>query len=715
MYNPTHKHDFMAEGLMIPFCNQTDLNRVQMFNSHSGQMIQMVHSDFPYVFTGFENQIGKYSTGYKTNDQTQKIIIKKFVKNQYVYYLLTYDPETQIYDVIERKEAEVLTEYYGAKFDNTGIDKLKEGDQVDPDYILYHDCNYDEELNFKYGKNINVAYLPYKGYTNEDAIVISKSAAKAMGSYFSQDIEVNINTNDVLLNMYGDPDKKEYKAFPNVGEAIRAEDGILLSMRKVIYDEVINKLSDDQLAKKLDDDIHFYADRHARVIDLDIFSNVSLESLETEPYSLQIAQQLSRQREFYREVLDFLTPLMKDPKTKFTPELREFYNRVAEFADPLTEFERNGRRFDKVILRFRLLWEKPLTVGSKITQRYGGKGVISKIVDDEDMPVLNTLKLHGEEVAVRPDTQLKFRADVVINSQGVFNRLNPSQLTEQFLNYIMLVVRYNMETMDPLEAKDYLLEVIRDIDSGNEVDDNFVVYKDYLDSLDETKLKEVLDDYIQNGISLKQEPFFRNVNVFHLYDVAMKYGIEEGHDERIDEKFIVAPIYYIRLKHEASGKFSAKSIDNNNMVDLPTKNKDKRNSTSPISNTPIKLGEMEVTDLGLVGSLGPVKELLDQYANNSQARKELIYNLLTSPSPYNLQSEGKPVTDLGNNNKVLNMYLLALGVKYTQSDEDPLLDKLINLNPEDLDRVVDYLQEHPDFTEPELFEFLDSLQVEAKK
>lgn len=709
------KHNFMAEGLMIPFCNQTDLNRVQMFNSHSGQMIQMVHSDFPLVFTGFENQIGKYSTGYKQNDGAEKIIIKKFVKNQYVYYLLVYDPATKVYDIIERKEVEVLTEYYGAKFDNTNIDQLQEGDKVEPDHILYHDCNYDEELNFKYGKNINVAYLPYKGYTNEDAIVISASAAKAMGSYFSQDVEVNINTNDVLLNMYGNLAEGEYKAFPNVGENVRSEDGILLSMRKVIYDEVINKLSDDQLAKKLDDDIHFYADRHAKVIDLDIFSNVPIETLAAEPYSHQIATELEKQNRFYHEVLDYLGPLLKDPKTLFTPDLREFYNRVAEFADPLTEFERNGRRFDKVILRFRLLWEKPLTVGSKITQRYGGKGVISKIVPDEDMPVLNTIKLNGEEVPVREDSKLNFRADVVINSQGVFNRLNPSQLTEQFLNYIMLVVRYNMELMETETAKDYLLEVIKDIDSGNEVDENYHVYKEYLESLSPEELKQTIDTYILDGLSLKQEPFFCNVNVYHLYDVAMKYGIEEGHDKRIDEKFIVAPIYYIRLKHEASGKFSAKSIDNNNMVDLPTKNKDKRNSTSPISNTPIKLGEMEVTDLGLVGSLGPVKELLDQYANNSQARKELIYNLLTSPSPYNLQTEGSPRNDIGNNNKVLNMYLLALGVQYTSSDDDPLLDKLIKLAPDQLDELVTYLQENPQYKAEDLDQVLDNIVEEAKK
>lgn len=169
--------------------------------------------------------------------------------------------------------------------------------------------------------------------------------------------------------------------------------------------------------------------------------------------------------------------------------------------------------------------------------------------------------------------------------------VNPSQLTEQVLNYIILVTRYRMETLPPVEAKDLLLNVLRDIDSANEVDDNYTVYSEFLNSLSEEDLADAINHYIKHGVPVKQEPFFRNVNVFDLYEVALKYGIEEGYDDRIDTKFILAPIYYIRLKHEPSGKFSAKSIDNNNMVDLPTKTKEKKNSTSPISNTPIKLGE----------------------------------------------------------------------------------------------------------------------------
>ena len=110
---------------------------------------------------------------------------------------------------------------------------------------------------------------------------------------------------------------------------------------------------------------------------------------------------------------------------------------------------------------------------------------------------------------------------------------------------------------------------------------------------------------------------------------------------------------------------------------------------------------MEVTDLGLIGSLGPVKELLDQYANNGDARKELIYNLLTS-NPYDLNTEMTAKTTIGNNNKVLNAYLLALGVKYEESAPEKVTDLLNELTGEQLDKVIDFLRSETDFSEEDL-------------
>lgn len=359
------KHDFLAEGLLAPFNNQTDANRMQMFNSHSGQLIQLKESEFPLVFTGFENQIGNYSTGYKYNE-TDKLVIKKFVKNDHTYFLLVQDIKTKEYDIIERKEAEVLTEYFGYKNDNSVLDSINEGDLIEGDTVLSHDMNYDDELNFKYGKNLNVAYISYKAYTNEDSLVVSESTAKSMSSYFCQEIEVNINTNDILLNMYGDEDN--YQTFPKIGDTVR-EDGILLAMRRINFNDIINKLRDDQLTKNLEDDRIIFADHGAKVIDIDIFSNNSIDNLKKETYNCQVYEEYSKLKEFYADVVKTLKPILEKKNVKFTSDLRNFYNVYASYNDPLTEFENNGQRFDNLVIRFKVLFEKELNEGVKATNR----------------------------------------------------------------------------------------------------------------------------------------------------------------------------------------------------------------------------------------------------------------------------------------------------------------------------------------------------------
>jgi len=56
-------HKFLAEELLIPNLNKCDSVRVNMFDNHLPQALVLENPDFPNVFTNFENQVGKYSTG----------------------------------------------------------------------------------------------------------------------------------------------------------------------------------------------------------------------------------------------------------------------------------------------------------------------------------------------------------------------------------------------------------------------------------------------------------------------------------------------------------------------------------------------------------------------------------------------------------------------------------------------------------------------------
>lgn len=147
-----------------------------------------------------------------------------------------------------------------------------------------------------------------------------------------------------------------------------------------------------------------------------------------------------------------------------------------------------------------------------------------------------------------------------------------------------------MEDMSYGKAYKYLLSVLENIDSKKE---NYNAYKTVYESLKNVaERKEFISGLVTNGIPIKQEPFYNNINMFELNDIANKFEIEKSHADGIKTELMIAPIYYIRLKHEPQDKHSAKSVDSTNMSNLPTKTKDKKNNTSLISNTPIKIGNV---------------------------------------------------------------------------------------------------------------------------
>lgn len=215
-----------------------------------------------------------------------------------------------------------------------------------------------------------------------------------------------------------------------------------------------------------------------------------------------------------------------------------------------------------------------------------GKGVVSKILPDDEMPMIT----HVDGDPVREDTKVMKRADVITNPLGVINRLNPSSLVEAELNYISTIVRYRMEGMDLLEDKyNYLCKFLSMTD---ELQENLQGCQSLWKSLDRDEQELFINDIIENGISLKQEPFFRNINSMQVYKIYNELGIELSPNNMSIHPIYIGEMYYLRLRHESIRGFSARSVDNLNMSGLPTRTRDNRNHSSRISDTPIRIGEL---------------------------------------------------------------------------------------------------------------------------
>lgn len=136
-----------------------------MFASHIVQTVHLKYAEPPKVFTGFENQIGKYSVAYKKAEK-DFIIVGKIWKNP-LNYTLVVKYSDGIYDVIDVNTARHITEEYGYKI-NDCLENKNVGDRVNAGDFIYKSDNYDDDGNFGYGVNLKAVYTPWNGMTYED-------------------------------------------------------------------------------------------------------------------------------------------------------------------------------------------------------------------------------------------------------------------------------------------------------------------------------------------------------------------------------------------------------------------------------------------------------------------------------------------------------------------------------------------------------------------
>lgn len=673
-YAKSQTHDFLAESLTTPMVNQANANRIQMHNAQLTQSIQIDQAEIPYVYTGFENQISKYSTGYtKLESGEDFTVIGKFVKNPLNYVLITRGNTTGTYDVIHRRDAEHLTEEFGYKLNNEVMDSVEVGDVLNDGLVLNYDKSFTPNMNFKYGVNLKICYLPYEGNTNEDGLVVSESTAEKMSSWFVKKTFINVNTNHIPLNLYGT--REDYKSFPSVGERVRA-DGKLMGTRIISHDTLINKFKDSRMDKDDKEDSVIFEHGEGIVIDIDMWNNNRTDALHKEIYNTQLAEEYGNLMRYYREAVDFLEPIMNNPENKLSSDLLAYYNQIASYLDPLSEFERDGTKFENIVISFVTAFLKPLNIGSKITARYGNKGVVSKIVKDDELPMLTSLS--GEPIKDGKDKEL-FRADMCVNPFGVMNRLNISQCVEMELNYLKNRVRYAISQLKTVEEKKDLLfnKFLKLVDP--KLVNSAILKKMYETTNDDEKFfQKVVDE----GFAINQPPFWNNINGFGVYRIYEELGFDIEPNNMNFNKIPIGELYYIRLKHEPDHKLSARSSDNINMSGLPTRTGDKKSSKAKVSNTPIRIGEMETTNLGMVGSLGPVTDLLMSYANSPKARLNLILSQLTS-NPFDIKIKKIESKD-SNNKKILKSYLNALGIKFI-NEKDP--EEALKVNSETSDCI----------------------------
>lgn len=495
--------------------NKLSGSRAHLFSTHVKKSLVLNNPELPLVYTGYEYAYGQRSGALKKSDATYQIIAKIHKHTELpnmTYVLILQNVENKVYHVQEIQHYESLAEMHGYIRKETEVDRYQEGAIIEKGQSFYKGTSIDENENYGYGINANVAFVNTLT-TIADAVMISDEFAKKCSFHTIEETEITLGNTSLLLNYYGNDNF--YKCLPSLGQDI-TESGILCIRRHIDFSSASSMITNTALSTIMQTDEIFRG--KGTLIDLDIKVNRPNELLENkDPYMSQIKFLFEDQLRYYKKIYDVLHNILKDKKSKYTYELKHLYeyarNYIAEvYLDiPQTiQWANNNGKFENINLSLKVAYNKFLDYADKLTNRSSAKGVISTIVPKEQM--------YRDEYGNY--------CDVLFAGKGIFGRLNIAQIYEHELNFISNKIVLKMKTIPLLEDKfKFMLEFVYKVneEQGRELEK----YWKKLKKQDKEKMIDKVEEI--GNIHLYQPPFYDNITfsqIAHLYDY---YKIKPGY------------------------------------------------------------------------------------------------------------------------------------------------------------------------------------------
>ena len=630
-------------------------NRGIMTTGHLKQAMTPINPEFPKVFTEYENMVGKNSTGIKRAAREWRVIDKvyKFEEGNHLYTLIVKDEATGYYDVIQKKLVEDLTEKFGFRYNTEDLDKIQVGDLIPKDSVLYKSTSYDEYNNYRFGVNATFCYTS-DVRTTEDAILVSESFADSFRCVEVETIKVSVNDNDVLLNLYGDDNN--YKCFPDVGEYIN--DAIICATRRINNEQIFYDFKETNLRKiNFSEDVlcieHGYG---GKIVDIKVYSNKTIDEMEVNEYHAQVNKYYRNEQRYYKELIEATQDVVMDNKDH-SRNFNYIYKKSKDITNDNVKWcEQHGKKpFSNMIIEFTVEREVPLKEGSKITGLFGNKGVISKIVPDDEMPVLSNGKV----------------VDVLFNCLGVINRLNSFQLFEQSINFIMNRTIDRIKTLETNDQRAALIFTMINHFNTRQAKEMGAMYG----RLDEEGREEFIQDVYKRGIFVHIPPFWHEKPLFDViseiydkYDWLTPYKAyikKNGRYRPIMNDLIVGEMYIIRLKQTASKGLSTRSVGGVNLIGVPVKDAQAKENKILYSKTPCRLGLDEVLNLLIGMDPYDLAKMNMSYRSSIEGTHDLPVQLLKHGMVESLRADERVIN---RNVEVFNAYIKTMGYKLQEAE-----------------------------------------------
>ena len=618
---------------LIPFLEHDDANRALMGSNMMRQAVPLLRPESPIVGTGLERQVARDSRvlinaegdGVVEYVDAERIVIKYDMSEQ--EKLVSFEDEFKEYKLIKFRKTN-----QGSAINLKPI--VSKGNKVSKGQVLCEGYA-TEKGELALGRNMKVAFMPWKGYNFEDAIVISERVVR-------EDIFTSIHVDEYSLEVRDTKLGAEELTndIPNVSEEATKdldENGMIRIGAEVKPGDIlIGKItpkgeSDPTPEEKLlraifgdkagdvkDASLKASPSLRGVVIDKKLFARSikdkrkrseekeAIQALELE-YEVKFQQLKDRlvdklfvvvngktSQGVLNDLGEEVLPKGKKYSLKMLHAVDDFAHLVggswtvdedtnALIADVLHNYKiklndlQGNLRRDKFTIsvgdelpsgimklaKVYIAKKRKLKVGDKMAGRHGNKGIVSRIVRDEDMPFLED----GTPV------------DIVLNPLGVPSRMNIGQIYETVLGWAG--AKLNQKYATPI------------FDGAS------------IDQINELTEKA--------GV-----PKFGHTYLF-----------DGGTGERFDQPATVGVIYMLKLGHMVDDKMHARSIGPYSLItQQPLGGKAQFGGQ--------RFGEMEVWALEAYGASSTLREILTVKSDDVIGRAktyEAIVKGETMPEP----------------------------------------------------------------------------------
>ncbi|MDP4662811.1 MAG: DNA-directed RNA polymerase subunit beta [Salibacteraceae bacterium] len=591
---------------LIPFLEHDDANRALMGSNMSRQAVPLLRPESPIVGTGLEKLVAEdsrvlvYAEGDGVIDSVDaKQIIVKYDRTE-DDELVSFTNEYKTYDLIKFKKTNQSTTM-------TLSPIVRKGQRVTKGQVLCEGYG-TEKGELALGRNLMVAFMPWKGYNFEDAIVISEKVVR-------DDIYTSIHVDEYVLEVRDTKRGLEELTadIPNVSEEATKnldENGLIrvgtevkegdILIGKITpkgetdptpEEKLLRAIFGDKAGDVKDASLKVPPSGKGVVIDKKLFSR-AIKDRKAKAQEKQFLEEIDR--EYQRKIEDLQSLLVEKlftivngktsqgvfnkyneeiikKGTKFTQKSlqgldyttlspagwttdddknvmikRTLNNYNIQANDALGVMKRKkfaitvGDELPAGIVQLAKVYlakKRKLKVGDKMAGRHGNKGIVSKIVRQEDMPFLED----GTPV------------DIVLNPLGVPSRMNLGQIYETVLGWA---------------GKNLGLKFATPIFDGATIDD-----------IHSYTAKAGVPDYGRT----------------YLHD--------GGTGDRFDQPATVGVIYMLKLHHLVDDKMHARSIGPYSLItQQPLGGKAQFGGQ--------RFGEMEVWALEAFGAANILREIL---------------------------------------------------------------------------------------------------------